>query len=198
MPVIETLKALKTFQSLANFLETGTAADVLADIEFAAARKAFSEIPAADDKRGQVWTCIGHLNSCYEANRHIYANARSNASALKQITWSQRQRLENAAIKCRFLLCLLAFCYAYLGESRLRDEHLRLAKDVHFDSWKDLSIAGKIGAGLWMASYLTPFIVVPLVFDTVTGIGGDVSAYKISDEDLSIINSQIITDISNP
>lgn len=102
MPAAAILKGLTTMNAVTEFLIGGSAADTLAATEFAAARKAFREIKRAKDKRGQVWVCIGHLNSCLEANRVICADSNSNLKALGQFTVLQNARLDAAGEKNPF------------------------------------------------------------------------------------------------
>jgi len=127
MTPIGVLKGLKTLQALRQFVDGGGILDVLAGVEFAAARKAFGELPLATDRRAQLYLCIGHLNSCYQASLAICQDATSNWNALNQITISQQARLGAAAERTRFVLCLIAVCYASLGEEALWRRHLDMA-----------------------------------------------------------------------
>lgn len=192
MAAVEILKTLSTIRALSAFLEAGGVLDVLATVEFTAARKAFQEVALAQDKRGQMWVCIGHLNSALTANIAICQNSESNLRAFSQITMAQQMRLEAASEKVRFLFCLLAFSYAYLGETALRDKHL---DDATAASPAKTSVLGNVLFGAYM---LTNIVLPTLIVEAVvTGIADPdpepLHFYQITDEDVGHLRDNLAT-----
>lgn len=105
-------------------LECGQIADVIQQVEYAAARDAFHRVPSAIDKRAQVQICIGHLNSAFSACAHTIESA----GFLDKTLMSRATVLGLTQDKACFFLCMRAVCYAYLGESQMSREDLKLAR----------------------------------------------------------------------
>jgi hypothetical protein len=192
MPVIETLKTLKTIVDITSFLESGNVAQILGDIEFEAAKKAFSEVPLASDKRGQIWVCIGHLNSCYEANKRVFRDLGSEWNPLSRILAKEFNR-EAAAIRIRFALCLTSICYAYLGEKVLCEKHFELIQEFNYSQLQEASALQV--AGFFITSPAPLILAQYLLYSNSTNDPGILRAWVFSNEDASEVRTQIINSI---
>ena len=190
MPFIHVLQALNAVNAVSAFLESGGVLEVLADAEFAAARKAFSEVSSARDKRGQIWVCIGHLNSCLEANRRIFADSTSNWKALQQITMTQRSRLDLALSKVRFILCLLAVCYAHLGEIELCRQHLDAVR--HANSVHGSPVGNFLTTLYGLSQFVVPTILVEAVAAQVGGLAEEEERFKVTDADVVALQDHLL------
>lgn len=190
MSGVEVIKSLNTLAKIAKFLESNSVVDVLASVELASARRAFSEINSAVDKRGQVWNCIGHLGTCYEAHRHIYRGA---TKPLENILVSQGQRLLRAKTIARFSLCLIAVCYAYLGERALCLKYLEMTekegKDC--DVLEDRGFVNRVVQEVYVGFGVAFLELGALKLSEVVLGKKEVIDYTISDDDVTVIKSQL-------
>ena len=125
-PFAEMVSGARTCSCLFAYLERGQIANVLGDIELAAARDSFSRIPTAFDKRGQVQICIGHLNSSFSAYTHTIESA----GVLDRTLITRSVKLLSAQTKACFVLCVRAICFAYLEESLHCQQDLEMAEKL--------------------------------------------------------------------
>ena len=109
--IIGLLHAAKDIHELYKLIEGGDVAASLGDIEMSAARDAFSAVPYSVDKRGQVWTCIGHLTTAQHAYEHFLRSKRP-----RNVSWTRHKQHRDANVKRRFVLVLKVVCYKYLNE----------------------------------------------------------------------------------
>lgn len=116
----------KDTRKLAAWFEAGGMADVLADIEFQAAKASLTKANLATDTRSQVWTAIGHLESCYQGFLNTIRSYRwwHTGSPVSDF------RARNARIMARVAMSMMAVCYSYLGEAKLCDQCLDKAAHV--------------------------------------------------------------------
>lgn len=143
------LQAANQIRTLASWLESGSMAELLADVEFEAARASLTKARLAIDARSQVWNAIGQLETCYQAlTRRVREHRWWHNSSFTRIA-----RAEQAREKAVFVLCVMAVCYFYLGERKLCEQHLDKINDV-----PDLesSVLG-IVAGVATAVTVAPF-----------------------------------------
>lgn len=194
MSPIEALKVLQTIVTIVNFFESGTAANIISDIEFAAANKALSEIPVAINKTGQVHIAIGHLNSCYEANAQIL---RSELSSIKPWTFKSKEKVGYAIIRIRLALCLLAFCYAYLRDRSLCEKHLDLIEKTVISADEAMDLSGTLKKATSIAWFISPMYKIDGLGSVMRGIKGDFynfeKANAISRDDLVKIKKQLLS-----
>lgn len=150
------LSGAAKLRDLFRLLESGELASLLADIEFAAAKEAFERIAASIDKRAQVRTCIGHLNSCY----HGYAAALAGMSTLDRTLWARGDHFEAIKIKAIFILCVRGICHRYLGEENLWPEDFKLATSMRNRQIQSVGLSG-----LWFVSgaVINPLVYIDLV-----------------------------------
>lgn len=143
------VQAGKHANTLASWLESGSLADLLADVEFEAARASLSKARLAIDAKSQVWNAVGHLETCYQSLLNIVKSHRwwHNTSLIRNA------RTRQARDKARFVLCLIAACYSYLGERKLCEQHLDQIKNI---PEMDEGILGAV-VGLGTAMTVGPF-----------------------------------------
>ena len=123
------ITAAKSVADLRDFVGGSGIQDILSaigDTELSAARRALSERASSGAAyRSQVWLAVGHLQSAHEAFRASH-NRPLAASILRSAT-----RLGSWMITVRkdlWVCCLLALCYAYLGEKESARRALADAK----------------------------------------------------------------------
>jgi hypothetical protein len=132
---------------LLKLVEDGGVSLALGDVAMSAARSSFEAIPKTADKRGQVWTCIGHLDTAQHAyERFILSRTPGNVSGIR-VTLD-----ELANIKRRFVLIVKSVCYKYLNEEPLCRESFSLSQ-------QEVSIGRNIPRGVFeiacFAAYFT-------------------------------------------
>ncbi len=156
VPAIQLFAHAKSAVHLFEMIEGDKLSSSLGDIEMRAARTAFQEVPRALDKRGQVWTCIGHLNSA-QAAYETFILSRTPGN----VTGTRSTADDIAGTKRKYVLAVKAICYKYLGEENLCSEALTLAKaDFKKSFWSDgalgatYAVVGLLStAAIWEALY---------------------------------------------
>lgn len=92
--------------------------------------------------------------------------------------------------KIRFLLCLLAICYTFLGERILAVEHFDAAEAARPP---ELSTLGKgLMIGYLLSQFVVPTMLVEFGIDAVRGNSEPVNEYKLTDEEVREIRSSIL------
>jgi hypothetical protein len=118
---MDLILALKTASSVKAFVERGALEEALAAVDISAAEEAMRKVSLAGDRRGQVWSAINHLEGADEALRRV--------TSKRMLRYVDGMKVEDALAKRRYVLCLMAVCYQYLGETRLSGETLDRAAD---------------------------------------------------------------------
>ncbi len=181
---VKLLDAVKNAKSLIAFIESPDKwVYELGDIELEAAKNSFLKVNSSDDKRGQIWSCIGHLESSYEAYKRV------STSQINQTTCNGIVNISRAETKAKFVLCLMAVCYCYLGEKTNCKNSLMQAEKP-FEDYK----IGKIS--LWMLSgAVNPFVAADVVSAFGRGLAGafkkDAGLYDISEDGMEVFKKQI-------
>jgi hypothetical protein len=170
--MVAVFKGLNTLQSMFTALEEGDFSTSLGDIEMRAARSSFAAIPRTNDKRSQVWTCIGHLNSAHHAyEKYIRSRTRGNISITR--IWCDG----DANAKRTFVLLLKAICYKYLGEEKLCEEAIAAS-----DQLETLSEMETVVVTAFSAASLFTFALAEVAYCRIRGIGSDQKEYAIDEE----------------
>ncbi len=139
-----------------------------------AAKAAFEAVPYTVDKRGQVWTCIGHLNSAQHAYEKFILSG-----PLVIITGTRAVRESDANVKRRFTLVLKAVCYKYLNEQSLCEEALTLSETPVERLERDRTILQGVQGVWWIVYVLTGFMIAEVFYMNAKGIGDAREQYKI-------------------
>ena len=193
MTFTEMINGAKAAHDWIMSVDSGQIACLLGDIEFEAARSAFAAVPSAVDKRGQVWVCVGHLNSCY----HAYKKDIESSGAVDFMSIVRGAKILSVQTKARFALCLMAICYWYLEEQTLCNQHLELAGtplDVK------IGTIGKLALGAWWvsAAVFNPIPAIELLGAAVSGKKGpETDNYEVKDEQLASLRSILATGRTN-
>jgi hypothetical protein len=172
------LQAAQHIQSLTSWIESGEMAELLADVEFSAAKASLSKVRMAADPRGQVWNAIGQLETAYQASVHIVRAHRS----WENFSLRRSARADQARDKAEYILCMMAVCYRYLGENSLCKSHLDEIDRIGEPAFSLL------GFGLLFASFATTAV---LIIDLIPEImaGKKPPPVKVSEEDLFALRS---------
>jgi len=176
------LKSAKTVHQLIGYVNDGSFADSLGDIEMSAARSAFASVPHSTDKRGQVWACIGHLNSA----QHAYESFIRTRSSTGILSLVRSMRDNDARAKRKFALVLKAVCYKYLGEQRLCDEALHAAK-IYID-YEVTGFRDALNTIASVAQVLTCAIVPQYLYAKLNNIGSASTQYGVDNETFNTLS----------
>ena len=149
---MQLLDKMRVAKSLADFVEGGGFASVFAEIGLQAAATALERVAAAKDWNSQIWSAINHLEMA-EA---------SLTNALKRhriLGWVRVVRMAELDDRRRYVRCILAVAYTYVGEYNLAGRLLVNVRSIGLDELKDDSAEGfftPLARGLaWMANPLT-------------------------------------------
>jgi hypothetical protein len=113
----EVTKMIGHWSSLQKFLQTGQVERTLATLggsEFDAARLALRHAASSGYPRREIESAIGHLRSALMAYRKVW-------SSPGFVTVADEAAAEEGDI---WACCLIALCYAYLGEGELMRKYL--------------------------------------------------------------------------
>jgi hypothetical protein len=113
--MIDVIASLKAANSIKKFVEGGGLAIALADIGLGAARDALIKVDAAKQPSAQVWSAINHLEGAEAALSQTFRRR-------KYLRWIDINGLGNIFERRQIIGCLMAICYAYLGERQLAEE----------------------------------------------------------------------------
>jgi hypothetical protein len=124
MELIHSILAfIKTSARLKAFVESDDFATILADIECQAASAAIRNSKNAVDARAQIWSAVNHLETAYTATLHRVK------ALLSTHTITPDSLTGVLGDKLRCYKCMLAICYAALGEAQL-------CKQALADAWE--------------------------------------------------------------
>jgi hypothetical protein len=124
------IAAAKTISGLRAFVFEGGMAELVSDIELAAAHDAFSKSSLARDPKSEIRAAIGHLESA------LYATLKSAESAQKQIAHilvfgpMQYGYVEALKERAKYISCLMAAAYLILGDSKLCKRQILMLDDI--------------------------------------------------------------------
>lgn len=188
MPILSDLiRSSSAAGELFAILESGSIAGVFGEIEFAAAREAFQRVATAEDKRGQVQTCIGHLNSSYSA----FAHQLRTAGFLDRMLVSRNVQLMAAQEKAVFVLCVRAICHAYLAERTHCEEDLELAHAVLKEN--PLGTAGTLWAASSVINPVAAADVAYMAYKSTRTPGGEFNAYKVEEGTIDDLRARLLS-----
>lgn len=139
------IKSFKTAQTLTKYIESGHIVEnIVGDITLKAAVD--SLINAKDSGSttncvNHVWSAINHLETSLSAHTTI---TDSHTKADSYIV-AKQARYDLARNKGRYVCCLLAICYVYVGDKGLAHSKLDKAISLGKDRYQSDSIRGMLG-----------------------------------------------------
>lgn len=136
MALVSLVHAASNMNNIINFVEGISfleALSVIGDNELEAAKLAMQSTGKAHDKKREVTLAVGHLQSAHIAYRSIWQ--RTHGSALGRST--RLLTLDLARQRDRYISCLTALCYVYLGEFQLARSYVTFAKEAD-QAWEEL------------------------------------------------------------
>jgi hypothetical protein len=125
--ILDLLATIKAAKTLSSFVEGGALGEALSDAGLRAAHDALEKVPDAMADGQQVWSAINHLEFADAALAQLFAR-RGEA-----LLWSRRIRFWELVGKRRYILCLMAVCYRYVGEEKLARRALWTS--LHDEEW---------------------------------------------------------------
>jgi hypothetical protein len=128
MPFGTIVSAAQSYNSVCKFVTSGElyeAVSVIGDTELEAAQLALDSSRIARDPKAQVWAAITHLQTAFTAYRNSHQRLstgfKKNLSVLG---------IEIVLRKLRWVSCLMAVCYVYVGEIELAKEAVKCAREA--------------------------------------------------------------------
>ena len=128
MTLVSLVHAASSMNSIINFIEGASfleALSVIGDNELKAAKQAMQNVGKAQDKKRDVTLAVGHLQSAHTAYRSIWQQTLASFTGNTKLV-----TLGLAVDKDRYVSCLMALCYVYLGEFQLAQDYVAFAKEA--------------------------------------------------------------------
>lgn len=132
---MELLAKMRVAKSLTDFVEGGGFASVFAEIGLQAAATALERATTAKDWNAQIWSAINHLEMAE-------AGLTNALKRYRMLLWVRPGRIGELDERRRYIRCILAVAYSYVGEYGLARGLLRNVQDFNIDEFKDNSEEG--------------------------------------------------------
>lgn len=128
MPFATIVSAVQSYNSVCKFVTGGElleAVSTIGDIELEAARLALDGSRMARNPEAQVWSAINHLQTALIAYRKGHKNLSTGFK--KNLSYSSTTVVLR---KLRWVSCLMAVCYLYVGEIELAKDAVKAAREA--------------------------------------------------------------------